>query len=144
MATPKLATSLLEKYGALMTSGDLAELLGTTPKRISNGFANNLPWCRPFQRARIKIGRRVHLNTATVAEILEGIQATGADFSRTTPVHQVWRKQGPARGRHQHCFAGLWHGGSRLAAALWLPRRTRRLRRPLDQVIQPIALPYLA
>lgn len=98
MVTPKLAASLLEQYGALMTVSDLSELLGTTPKRISNGFANNLPWCRPFQRARIKIGRRVHLNTATVAEILEEIQAAGADFSRTTPVRQVWEKRGPARG----------------------------------------------
>ncbi len=76
----KLEAALLEKYGALMSFSDLAELLGSTSRRISNGFANNLPWCRPFRRARIKIGRRVHLNTATVAEILEEIQKAGPDF----------------------------------------------------------------
>lgn len=79
MPETRLEVSLLNKYGALMSSSDLAELLGTTPRRISNGFANNLPWCRPFRRARIKIGRRVHLNTATVAEILEGLQKAASD-----------------------------------------------------------------
>lgn len=79
MLQTTLEASLLDKYGALMSLGDLAELLGSTPRRVSNGFANNLPWCRPFRRARIKIGRRVHLNTATIAEVLEELQKAGTD-----------------------------------------------------------------
>ena len=74
MTNKTLASALIERYGVLMGLEDFAELLGTTKRRVSNGFANDLPWCRPFRKARIKIGRRIHLNTATVAEILEAIQ----------------------------------------------------------------------
>ncbi len=74
MTDNTFASILLERYGVLMDLEDFAELLGTTQRRVSNGFSNNLPWCRPFRRARIKLGRRIRLNTATVAEILEAMQ----------------------------------------------------------------------
>lgn len=94
MTNKTLTNILLEKYGALMSVEALAELLGSTPRRISNGFANNLPWSRPFKRARIKIGRRVLLNTAIVAEILEERQGDEPRKQRTR-VQQVWRQSGP-------------------------------------------------
>ncbi len=74
MTNHSFASTLIERYGALMDLEDFADLIGTTKRRVSNGFANNLPWCRPFLRARIKIGRRIRLNTATVAEILDTMQ----------------------------------------------------------------------
>jgi hypothetical protein len=96
MANQTLATILLDKYGALMSVEALAELLGSTPRRVSNGFANNLPWSRPFKRARIKIGRRVLLNTAMVAEILEERQGDEPRKQRTR-VQQVCRQPGPRK-----------------------------------------------
>ena len=77
MTNQILAKSLMDRYGALMSLGDLAELLDSTQRRVSNGFSNNLPWCRPFRKARIKIGRRVHLDTATVAKVLAEMQESG-------------------------------------------------------------------
>lgn len=74
MTNQTLAENLIEKYGALMSLSDLAELLDSTQRRVSNGFSNNLPWCRPFRKARIKIGRRVHLDTATVAKVLQDMR----------------------------------------------------------------------
>ena len=73
--TYDLSTLLLDKFGPLMGLDDFARLLGTTGRRVSNAFANNLPWCREFRmRARIKIGRRIFLNTLTVAQIFQEAQ----------------------------------------------------------------------
>ncbi|PTU30309.1 hypothetical protein CJD38_15295 [Stenotrophobium rhamnosiphilum] len=76
MSSQPLEATLLGKYGALMDVGDLAELLGSTPTRVTNGFAIDLPWCRPLRRARIKLGRQVRFNTHTVAEVLIEMQQT--------------------------------------------------------------------
>lgn len=74
MADKTFTEVLLETYGPLMSVEGLAELLSTTPRKVSNGFANDLPWSRPFKFARIKIGRRVYLNTADVAAVLVAAQ----------------------------------------------------------------------
>lgn len=73
--TQDLSAQLLDRFGPLMGLDDFAKLLGTTGRRVSNAFANNLPWCKEFRkRACIKIGRRIFLNTVTVAQILEEAQ----------------------------------------------------------------------
>jgi len=73
--TQNLSPHLLDKFGPLMRLEDFASLLGTTGRRVSNAFANDLPWCREFRkRARIKIGRRIFLNTLTVAQIFQEAQ----------------------------------------------------------------------
>jgi hypothetical protein len=91
--TKVLETSLVAKYGPLMSTRNFAELLDIKEISVSNGFANNLPWTRPFRGARIKVGRRVYFNTAEVAEVLRQVQ--GKDSLRsTTPVHQVYRSIG--------------------------------------------------
>lgn len=85
----ELEILLLDKYGPLMSTRDFADLLGIKEISVSNGFANNLPWTRPFRSARIKIGRRVYFITTAVVEALKAIQ--GKDLLRsTTPVRQVY------------------------------------------------------
>lgn len=96
-----MAGLLAAKYGALMSNADLADLLKTTERRISNGFANDLPWCRPFKSARIKLGRRTFLNTASVVEILEKAQRSGATIDGTS-VRTVWNtNSGPRPGANR-------------------------------------------
>lgn len=72
--TRELEISLLGKYGPLMSTRNVAELLDIKEISVSNGFANNLPWTRPFRGTRIKVGRRVYFNTAEFAEVLRQIQ----------------------------------------------------------------------
>lgn len=64
-----------EKYGPLMSKEALAEILDIQPRKVTNGFANNLPWTRPFRAARVKIGRKIYLNTADVAKAIQDLQS---------------------------------------------------------------------
>lgn len=80
MSDKSLSTVLLDRYGPLMGMEDLAQLVGSNRQRVVNGFANNLPWVRPFIKARVRLGRHIRLNTLTVAEVLQAAQGdAGAD-----------------------------------------------------------------
>jgi len=87
---------LLKRYGVLMRLDDLAQMLGSDPRRVLNGFANRLPWCLPFRRAQIKFGRRVYFNTITVAEVLNESQHATAIVSQEAPV-DVQKSQRPSK-----------------------------------------------
>lgn len=77
MSSKSIEEVMQEKYGPLMSKEALAEVLAISSRKVTNGFANNLPWTRPFRTARVKIGRKIYLNTADVAKALVEIQTSG-------------------------------------------------------------------
>jgi hypothetical protein len=62
--------TLLTKYGALLTIGQLAEILSRSSEGIRISLRTASPWAAKVNNARIKVGRRVYFRTSEIAQFL--------------------------------------------------------------------------
>ena len=69
------AEILLNRYGPLLSIGDLAALLQRSKEGLRLTLRGNSALANQLGSARIKIGRRVHFKTIAVAALIDG----GAD-----------------------------------------------------------------
>jgi len=67
---------LIERYGPLLTMGQLAELLHRSRDGLRLTLRGHSTLATALTEARVRIGRRVHFRAGVVAKILDGeIQA---------------------------------------------------------------------
>lgn len=62
--------TLLEKYGALLTIADLAEVLSRSVEGTRLSLRSRTSWSERVNAARLKIGRRVYFRTCEIAQFL--------------------------------------------------------------------------
>ena len=70
------AKFLIEKYGPLLTLAQLAQILDRSQEGLRLTLRSASPLARQLNGARLKIGRRVHFRTASVATIIDGDPAS--------------------------------------------------------------------
>ena len=67
---------LIERYGPLLTMGQLAELLHRSRDGLRLTLRGHSSLAAALMQGRVRIGRRVHFRAGVVAKILDGeIQA---------------------------------------------------------------------
>lgn len=64
--------TLLAKFGPLLSLPHLAQLLDRSPDGLRISLRSSTSWAADFNRARIRIGRRVYFKTADVARLIDG------------------------------------------------------------------------
>lgn len=62
---------LTAKHGPLLSTGELARLLGRTEQGLRFTVRGDSELSRKLREARVQIGRRVHFRTVQVAALLE-------------------------------------------------------------------------
>lgn len=62
--------SLLDKYGPLISLGQLAELLHRSPDGLRIAINQSHDYAYEIKKARVKIGRRVYFRTPQIAEYI--------------------------------------------------------------------------
>lgn len=65
------STSLLERFGPLMTIDDLAEILIRTPSGLRASLNRESNVAKTFSTARLKIGRKSFFRTHKIIEVLQ-------------------------------------------------------------------------
>lgn len=67
---------LLEKYGPLLSLGQLASLLNRSADGLRLSLRQNGELSQKFNPARKKIGRRVYFRSALIAQVLDEEEGT--------------------------------------------------------------------
>ncbi len=67
-----LADKLFEKYGPLLSFGQLASILDRSPEGLRVSLRTESQWSLKINAARLKVGRRVYFRTSDIATVLEG------------------------------------------------------------------------
>jgi hypothetical protein len=62
--------TLINKYGALLTIAQLAEILSRSVDGTRIGLRTKNSWSERINAARLKIGRRVYFRTSEIAQYL--------------------------------------------------------------------------
>ena len=68
-----LASSMFDKYGPLITLGQLAQMLDRSADGVRMTLREASPYAEQLNLAKVRIGRRIYFRTPDVAQLLLGI-----------------------------------------------------------------------
>ena len=68
-----LASSMFDKYGPLITLGQLAQMLDRSADGVRMTLRETSPYAEQLNLAKVRIGRRIYFRTPDVAQLLLGI-----------------------------------------------------------------------
>lgn len=71
-AEASLSSSMLDKYGPLLTLVQLAQMLHRSPDGMRMALREPSEYARSLNGAKIRIGRRIYFRTPDVARLLMG------------------------------------------------------------------------
>jgi hypothetical protein len=63
---------LIEKYGLLLTIGQVAEMLKRSPDGLRITLRTNSDFALRMKAARLKLGRRVYFRAPEIARLIDG------------------------------------------------------------------------
>ena len=67
-----LASSMFDKYGPLITLGQLAQMLDRSADGVRMTLREASPYAEQLNLAKVRIGRRIYFRTPDVAQLLLG------------------------------------------------------------------------
>lgn len=82
--------ALIATYGPLMTIGDLATLLRRSPEGLRFTMRGRSDLARKLADARVRVGRRIHFHTDSIAALID----VGASTDAAPEAAAAGRKHG--------------------------------------------------